>query len=380
MKPIPYGRQNIDKNDIDAVVAVLKSDFLTQGPKVQEFEKKFAEYIGSKYAVAVNNATAGLHLSVLALNLKKGDRVITSPITFAASANCIRYVGAEVWFADINPNTYLLDINSVKKLVESKPKGFFKGIIPVDFAGLPINMEDFRLFADNHDLWIIEDACHAPGGYFIDSRGEKNFCGNGNYADIGVFSFHPVKHIACGEGGMMTTNSKNIYEKLLLLRTHGITKEDLDDSHGKWYYEMKELGFNYRLTDFQASLGISQLAKNQNSVKRRNEISSNYKKAFEGLVKFQDLPNGVYNAHHLFVIEVENRKDLYDFLHSKGVLVQIHYIPIHKFPYYKKIGYADADLKNSENYYKNCISLPMYPTLTNEEQFRVIKLIIEFLN
>lgn len=380
MKPIPYGRQNIDKNDIDAVVAVLKSDFLTQGPKVQEFEKKFAEYIGSKYAVAVNSATAGLHLSVLALNLNKGDRVITSPITFAASANCIRYVGAEVWFADINPNTYLLDINSVKKLVESKPKGFFKGIIPVDFAGLPINMEDFRLFADNHDLWIIEDACHAPGGYFIDSRGEKNFCGNGNYADIGVFSFHPVKHIACGEGGMMTTNSKNIYEKLLLLRTHGITKQDLDDSHGKWYYEMKELGFNYRLTDFQASLGITQLAKNQDSVKRRNEISSNYKKAFKGKIKFQDLPNGMYNAHHLFVIEVENRKDLYDFLHSKGVLVQIHYIPIHKFPYYKKIGYADADLKNSENYYKNCISLPMYPTLTNEEQFRVIKLIIEFLN
>lgn len=380
MKPIPYGRQNIDKNDIDAVVAVLKSDFLTQGPKVQEFEKKFAEYIGSKYAVAVNSATAGLHLSVLALNLNKGDRVITSPITFAASANCIRYVGAEVWFADINPNTYLLEINSVKKLVESKPKGFFKGIIPVDFAGLPINMEDFRLFADNHDLWIIEDACHAPGGYFIDSRGEKNFCGNGNYADIGVFSFHPVKHIACGEGGMMTTNSKNIYEKLLLLRTHGITKQDLDDSHGKWYYEMKELGFNYRLTDFQASLGITQLAKNQDSVKRRNEISSNYKKAFIGKIKFQDLPNGMYNAHHLFVIEVENRKDLYDFLHSKGVLVQIHYIPIHKFPYYKKIGYADADLKNSENYYKNCISLPMYPTLTNEEQFRVIKLIIEFLN
>lgn len=380
MKPIPYGRQNIDKNDIDAVVAVLKSDFLTQGPKVQEFEKKFAEYIGSKYAVAVNSATAGLHLSVLALNLNKGDRVITSPITFAASANCIRYVGAEVWFADINPNTYLLDINSVKKLVESKPKGFFKGIIPVDFAGLPINMEDFRLFADNHDLWIIEDACHAPGGYFIDSRGEKNFCGNGNYADIGVFSFHPVKHIACGEGGMMTTNSKNIYEKLLLLRTHGITKQDLDDSHGKWYYEMKELGFNYRLTDFQASLGITQLAKNQDSVKRRNEISSNYKKAFIGKIKFQDLPNGMYNAHHLFVIEVENRRDLYDFLHSKGVLVQIHYIPIHKFPYYKKIGYADADLKNSENYYKNCISLPMYPTLTNEEQFRVIKLIIEFLN
>tara|TARA_B100001094_G_C18196294_1_gene811442 strand:- start:14655 stop:15800 length:1146 start_codon:yes stop_codon:yes gene_type:complete len=380
MKPIPYGRQNIDNDDIDAVVSVLKSDYLTQGPKVQEFEKKFAEYIGSKYAVAVNNATAGLHLSVLALNLNKGDRVITSPITFAASANCIRYVGAEVWFADINPNTYLLDINSVKKLVESKPKGFFKGIIPVDFAGLPINMEDFRLFADNHDLWIIEDACHAPGGYFIDSIGEKNFCGNGNYADIGVFSFHPVKHIACGEGGMLTTNSKKIYEKLLLLRTHGITKQDLDDSHGKWYYEMKELGFNYRLTDFQASLGITQLAKNQDSVKRRNEISSNYKKAFKGKIKFQDLPRGRYNAHHLFIIEVENRKELYDFLHSKGILAQIHYIPIHMFPYYRRIGYQDANLSKSEKYYKRCISLPMYPTLTNKEQNFVIKQVNKFIN
>ena len=170
---IPYGRQNIDQNDIDAVVSVLKSDFLTQGPKVGEFELKFAEYIGSKYAIAVNNATAGLHLSVLFLNLNKGDRVITTPITFAASANCIRYVGAEVWFADINPKTYLLILVQSKKLVESKPKGFFKGIIPVDFAGLPINMEDFRLFADIHDLWIIEDACHAPGGYFIDSKAKK---------------------------------------------------------------------------------------------------------------------------------------------------------------------------------------------------------------
>ena len=380
MRKIPYGRQNIDADDIDAVVSVLKSDLLTQGPIVNQFEEKFARYVGANFAVAVNNATAALHLSTLALGLKKGDRVITTPITFAATANCIRYVGAEVWFADINPDTYLLDINSVIELINSKPKGFFKGIIPVDFAGLPVNMEAFRKLANSHNLWIIEDACHAPGGYFIDSRGEKNFCGNGNYADIGVFSFHPVKHIACGEGGMMTTNSKKIYEKLLLLRTHGITKQDLDDNDGKWYYEMKELGFNYRLTDFQAALGITQLAKNQDSVKRRNEISSYYKKVLEGKVKFQDLPNGMYNAHHLFVIEVENRKDLYDFLHSKGVLVQIHYIPVHKFPYYKKIGYADADLKNSENYYKNCISLPMYPTLTDEEQSRVIKLIIEFLN
>ncbi|WP_375239617.1 UDP-4-amino-4,6-dideoxy-N-acetyl-beta-L-altrosamine transaminase [Aurantibacter sp.] len=380
MNKIPYGRQNIDQKDIDAVVTTLQSDYLTQGPKVKEFEVKFAEYVGAKYAVAVNNATSGLHLSVLALNLYKGDRVITTPITFAASANCIRYAGAEVWFADIAPDTYLLDINSVKELIESKPKGFFKGIIPVDFAGLPVNMEEFRALADIHNLWIIEDACHAPGGYFIDSKSEKNFCGNGNYADIGVFSFHPVKHIACGEGGMLTTNSKELYEKLLLIRTHGITKENMSENHGNWYYEMKELGFNYRLTDFQSALGITQLAKNNEGVARRNEISVAYKKAFEGKIKFQYLPKDRYNAHHLFIIEVEDRKELYDFLHSKGVLAQIHYVPVHTMPYYKKIGYLDADLKHAEKYYSRCISLPMYPTLSNKEQDLVIDHVNQFIN
>ena len=380
MKIIPYGKQNIDQKDIDAVVSTLQSDYLTQGPKIREFELKFAEYVGAKYAVAVNNATSGLHLSVLALNLSKGDRVITTPITFAASANCVRYAGGEVWFADINPSTYLLDINSVKKLIESKPKGFFKGIIPVDFAGLPINMENFKNLADTHNIWIIEDACHAPGGYFIDSKKEKNFCGNGHFAEIAVFSFHPVKHIACGEGGMLTTNSKELYDKLMLLRTHGITKNNSGENHGKWYYEMKELGFNYRLTDIQSALGITQLEKNSKGVERRNEIASVYKKAFEGKIKFQALPAGTYNAHHLFIIETENRKELYDFLHSKGVFVQIHYIPIHTMPYYKKIGYEGADLINSENYYANCISLPMYPTLSNKEQDFVIELINQFFN
>jgi UDP-4-amino-4,6-dideoxy-N-acetyl-beta-L-altrosamine transaminase len=380
MNKIPYGRQNIDQNDIDAVVSTLQSDYLTQGPKVREFESKFAKYVGANYAVAVNNATSGLHLSVLALNLSKGDRVITTPITFAASANCIRYAGAEVWFADIDPDTYLLDINFVKELIESKPKGFFKGIIAVDFAGLPLNMEEFRVLADMHNLWIIEDACHAPGGYFIDSKSEKNFCGNGNFADIGVFSFHPVKHIACGEGGMLTTNSKELYEKLLLIRTHGITKENMGENHGKWYYEMKELGFNYRLTDFQSALGITQLAKNEKGVERRNEISLIYKKAFQGKIKFQDLPVGAYNAHHLFIIEVENRKELYDFLHSKGILAQIHYVPVHTMPYYKKIGYLDADLKHAEKYYSRCISLPMYPTLSDKEQDFVIDHVNQFIN
>ncbi|MDG1284777.1 MAG: UDP-4-amino-4,6-dideoxy-N-acetyl-beta-L-altrosamine transaminase [Flavobacteriaceae bacterium] len=380
MNPIPYGRQNIDQNDIKAVISTLQSDFLTQGPKVKEFETKFAEYVGSNYAVAVNNATSGLHLSVLALNLVKGDRVITTPITFAASANCIRYAGAEVWFADIDPNTYLLDINSVRELIESKPKGFFKGIIPVDFAGLPINTEEFKDLADAHNLWIIEDACHAPGGYFMDSKGQKNFCGNGNYTDIAVFSFHPVKHIACGEGGMVTTNSKELYDKLMLLRTHGITKENMDENHGGWYYEMKALGFNYRLTDFQSALGMTQLSKNEKGVKTRNKIASVYKKAFEGLIKFQDLPDNLYNAHHLFIIEVENRKKLYDYLRSNNIFSQIHYIPIHLLPYYKNIGYEGANLMNSENYYANCISLPMYPTLTLEEQNFVISKVLKFIS
>jgi UDP-4-amino-4,6-dideoxy-N-acetyl-beta-L-altrosamine transaminase len=380
MKKIPYGKQSINQDDIDAVISTLKSDYLTQGPKVKEFEEKFSAYTGAKYALAVNNATAGLHLSVLAMDLNKGDRVITTPITFAASANCVRYAGAEVWFADIDPNTYLLDINSVKQLIESKPKGFFKGIIPVDFAGLPVNMEEFRALADAHDLWIIEDACHAPGGYFIDSKEDQNFCGNGRYADIGVFSFHPVKHIACGEGGMLTTNSKELYKKLMLLRTHGITKENMEENHGNWYYEMIALGFNYRLTDFQAALGITQLAKNNKGVIRRNEISALYKKAFEGKIKFQVLPSGTYNAYHLFIIEVENRKELYDFLHSKGVLAQIHYVPVHTMPYYKNIGYSEADLSNAEKYYSKCISLPMYPTLSNKEQDFVIEQVNHFIN
>lgn len=372
---IPYGRQHITDADMQAVVETLKSDFLTQGPKIKEFEDAFAHYVGAKYAVAVNNATAGLHLSVLSLGLKPGERVITTPITFAASANCVRYAEGEVWFADINPDTYLLDINEVKKLIESKPKGFFKGIIPVDFAGLPVNLEEFKELANKHDLWIIEDACHAPGGYFIDSKKQKQKCGNGNYADLAVFSFHPVKHIACGEGGMVTTNSKELYDKLLLLRSHGITKENMSENHGGWYYEMQELGFNYRLTDFQAALGISQLSKNDKGVERRNEIANNYKKAFEGKIKFQSLPANSYNAHHLFVIEVNNRKEMYEYLHKQGILAQIHYIPVHTLPYYKQIGYNEAELVNAEIYYTKCLSLPMYPSLTDEEQEKVIKCI-----
>jgi UDP-4-amino-4,6-dideoxy-N-acetyl-beta-L-altrosamine transaminase len=379
MKMIPYGKQHIEQDDIDSVVKTLTADFLTQGPKVKEFEDKFARYIGSKYAVAVNNATSGLHLSVLALGLRQGERVITTPITFAASANCIRYAGGEVWFADIDSDSYILSLESTRKLIESKPKGFFKGIIPVDFAGLPVDLEAFKLLAKKHNLWIIEDACHAPGSYFTDSKGEKQMCGNGTYADLGIFSFHPVKHIACGEGGMVTTNSEKLYKKLSLLRSHGITKENMAENHGGWFYEMQELGFNYRLTDIQSALGITQLVKNDKGVERRNEISDTYKKAFNGIVKHQSLPKGTYNAHHLFVIEVDKRKEMYDYLRTQNIFSQIHYIPVHTLPYYKAIGYEDADLSNAENYYSKCMSIPMFPSLTDTEVQYVINCVLKFM-
>ena len=380
MAVIPYGRQSIDQKDIAAVVETLQADFLTQGPKIAEFETAFATYVNAKYAVAVSNATAGLHLAVLALGLKQGERVITTPITFAASANCVRYAGGEVWFADINPDTYTLSLESTKKLIESKPKGFFKGIIPVDFAGLPVNLEAFKELSVKHDIWIIEDACHAPGGYFIDSASKKQPCGSSHYADIGIFSFHPVKHIACGEGGMVTTNSKKLYESLSKLRTHGITKDNMSKNDGGWYYEMQELGFNYRLTDFQAALGITQLEKNDVGVLRRNEIAETYKKAFKDTIKFQSLPENTYNAHHLFIIEVDDRKGLYDYLRTQEIYAQIHYIPVHTLPYYKEIGYHNANLSHAEEYYDKCISLPMYPTLTNDEQTFVIDRVLKFVN
>ena len=233
-KAIPYGKQSLSQEDIDAVVKVLKSDYWTQGPVINEFENAFATYIGCKYAVAVANGTAALHLCALALDVNENTNVITTPITFAASANCIKYCGGNIYFADIDPATFLLDINKVKELIESKPKGFFKGIIPVDFAGHAVDLEAFKKLADEHGLWIIEDACHAPGGYFKDSKGKQQNCGNGTFADLAIFSFHPVKHIACGEGGMITTNDETLYKKLLQLRTHGITKDPalMQDSHG----------------------------------------------------------------------------------------------------------------------------------------------------
>ena len=381
MQSIPYGRHEITDEDIHAVIDVLKSDFLTQGPKVKEFEDAFAKYIGAKYSVAVANGTAALHLCTLALGVKKGDKVITTPITFAASANCVRYADGEVVFADIDPETYLLDIYKVRKLLETSPKGTYKGIIPVDFAGRAINLEQYRQLADEFGLWIIEDSCHAPGGYFIDSKGKQQNCGNGEFAELAIFSFHPVKHIACGEGGMITTNDEILYHELRNLRTHGIQQipELRQFNHGLWYYEIQELGFNYRLTDFQAALGKSQLERAESGLKIRKTIAAIYKKAFTGKPYIiRQVGNIEGHAYHLYVIEFKNRTGLYEFLREKGIYAQVHYIPVHLMPYYRQFGWKEGDMPIAENYYKHCLSLPMFPTLTKEEQKYVIKTIDEF--
>jgi UDP-4-amino-4,6-dideoxy-N-acetyl-beta-L-altrosamine transaminase len=380
---IPYGKQHITEEDIEEVTKTLKSDFLTQGPKVREFEEKFAEYIGVKYAVAVSNGTAALHLSALALGVNETSKIVTTPITFVASANCVRYCGGEVAFVDIDPTTALIDIELVQKLLASSPKGTYQGIIPVDFAGYPVNLEDLREIADEYDLWILEDACHAPGGFFIDSKGIQQKCGNGVYADLAIFSFHPVKHIACGEGGMITTNNKTLYEKLLLLRTHGITKDIslMKENHGGWYYEMQELGYNYRLSDINAALGISQLKRGDEGLQRRIAIAKKYDEAFANTnVQIIKPADGFKHAYHLYVVQVENRKALYDYLKQHNIFAQVHYIPVHYQPYYKQLGYKKECYPNANAYYEKCLSLPMYPTLTDEEQNFVIHTIKSFIN
>jgi hypothetical protein len=392
MQPIPYGRQNITQEDIDAVVETLKSDYLTQGPKIFEFESAFATYVGSKYAVAVSNGTAALHLSVMALNVNPGDKVITTPITFAASANCIRYCGGEVVFGDIDPLTYLLDIKSVSQLLKSAPKGTYKGIIAVDFAGRAVNLEEFKKIAIEYDLWIIEDACHAPGGFFIDSDGVRQNCGNGQFADIAIFSFHPVKHIACGEGGMITTNDKEVYDRLLKIRTHGIVKNDIFfknstnlagglDSYPLWYMEMQELGYNYRLTDFQAALGSSQLKRAEEGIIKRRQLAAKYDLAFRDMTFIKGQSGFIEgHAYHLYVIEVEDRLGLYNHLRNNAIYAQIHYIPCHLMPYYTELGWREGDRPYAEEYYKYCLSLPMYPNLKEEEQVYIIETVCNYFH
>jgi UDP-4-amino-4,6-dideoxy-N-acetyl-beta-L-altrosamine transaminase len=393
MKIIPYGRQNITDSDIEAVTEALKGDFLTQGPKILEFETKFSKYIGSKYSVCVSNGTAALHLSCLALNVGKGTNVITTPITFAATANCVKYCGGNVHFVDINPFTYLIDSQSIVNLIESKPQGFFSGIITVNLAGRVVNLEEINQIAKRFNLWVIEDACHSPGGYFIDKKEDKIQSGSGIYSDLSIFSFHPVKHIACGEGGMITTNNLEFYNKLLKLRTHGIVKEPVEfqnsielaggDSDSNlyplWYMEMQSLGFNYRITDFQAALGISQLSRAKQGIDKRRLIALKYDNSFKNIP--QIIGHSGYlegHAYHLYIIQVADRLNLYNYLRLHNIYAQIHYFPCHLMPYYQEQGYKLGDFPISEEYYATCLSLPMFPSLENTEQEYIIETILQY--
>jgi len=380
---IPYGKQHITDEDITAVIETLKSPFLTSGPKVADFEAAFAKYIGCKYAVAVANGTAALHISCMALGVNSASKVITTPITFSASANCVRYCGGEVVFADINPETVLLDIEKVRNILEQHPKGTFEGIIPVDFAGYPVDLEAFRKLAEEYGLWILEDACHAPGGSFNDNSGKNHRCGDSSLADLAIFSFHPVKHIATGEGGMVTTNDEELYKKLKQYRSHGMVYQGdpaLIENHGGWYMELQELGYNYRMPDVLCNLGISQLKRANEGLEKRQAIAKRYDEAFAGTkVKTIIPPANVSHAYHLYVIQIEDRKGLYDYLRTKQIFAQVHYIPVHLMPYYKGLGSKVGDFPNAEKYYEHCLSIPMYPTLTAEEQEFVISEILNFV-
>lgn len=388
-QPIPYGRQHITDEDIAAVTKALTSPYLTQGPTIGQFETAFASYIGCKYAVAVANGTAALHLCAMALGVTETSKVITTPITFSASANCIRYCGGEVHFADIDPETLILDPKAVRSLLEKHPKGTFSGIIPVDFAGYPADMATFRELADEYGMWLLEDSCHAPGASFTDTAEITHRCGDGSLADLAIFSFHPVKHIACGEGGMITTNDEKLYRHLLRLRTHGITNiaadftepQPGDPERGGWYMELQELGYNYRLTDIQAALGLSQMNRADAMLTRRREIAARYDAAFAGTAVTTIIPpQNVGHGYHLYVIQVPDRKGLYDYLRTKNIFAQVHYVPVHRMPYYQQFGWKQGDFPQAETYYAHGLSIPMFPTLTDEEQAYVIQEVLAFVH
>ncbi len=395
MNPIPYGRQSIQEEDIQAVCNVLNDDFLTQGPRIEAFEEAFAAYVGSAYAVAVSNGTAALHLCVLALALKSGQKVLCSPMTFVASVNCVKYAGGMVDFVDIDPRTGLMDLNALERKLAYANADDFLGIIPVDYMGAAVDLEKTRHIADKYGCWIIEDACHAPGGFFTDSKEIRQHCGNGAYADLAIFSFHPVKHIACGEGGMITTNNPYLYERLRLLRNHGITKNpsqltatptessrsdpspfEHNIPRGGWYYEMQELGFNYRLSDIHASLGLSQLKRAREGLARRRHLARQYDEAFVNSTVIIP-PSSEGHAYHLYVIRTPKRKELYDHLRKHQIYTQVHYIPVHYQPYYQQLGWKAGDFPHTEKWYQHCLSLPMYPTLSDSEQQYVIDRVLE---
>ena len=372
-KKIGYGHQYIDDADIQAVVDVLKSDFLTCGPKIEEAEKKLCEITGAKHAVLIANGTAALHAMIFAAGIGPGDEVITTPITFAASANCALYCGAKPVFADINPETYNIDPKSIEEKITDKTKA----VVAVDFTGQAVETDKIRAICDKHNLIFIEDAAHSLGTKY-------NGKPVGSIADMTEFSFHPVKTCTAGEGGAVTTNNEEFYKRLVLFRTHGITRaqEFMDKpSDGGWYYQQVELGYNYRMTDMQAALLSSQLDKLEMFGKRRKELVKRYDEAFSVMpeIVVQREITESDTVRHLYIIQLNldllkcNRREAFEALQAEGVGVNVHYIPVYSFPYYQKMGYKMGECPNAEKLYERIISIPLYYSLTDEEQDKVIK-------
>lgn len=379
IKPIPYGRQSVSEQDIQSVIDVLRSEWLTQGPAIDQFEKAVADYCVTKYAVAVNSATSALHIACIAAGLGTGDRLWTSPNTFVASANCGLYCGADVDFVDVDPITYNLSADDLEeKLRKAERKGSFpKIVIPVHFAGQSCEMEKINALAKHYSFTVIEDASHAIGGRY---RG--NIIGSCAFSEMTVFSFHPVKIITTGEGGMVLTNRKDLYEKLIRLRSHGITRNPQlmeGESHGPWYYQQIDLGFNYRMTDIQAALGSSQMNRLDDFVKRRQSLAQRYNEGLEGLpIVLPWQHPDTFSAFHLYVVRLKleeinkTHRQVFEELRNEGIGVNLHYIPVHTQPYYRRLGFKQGDFPEAERYYNEAISLPMYYDLKEEDQDIVI--------
>ena len=394
---IPYGRQSIDDADIEAVVKVLKSDYLTTGPAVAAFEKKVADYVGAKYAVAVSNGTAALHVACLAAGIGEGDEVITTPITFAASANCVLYCGGTPVFADIDPDTYNISPEELEKKITSRTKA----IIPVHYTGQPCDMDAILEIAHKHDLLVVEDGAHALGAVY---KGKKI----GSIADMTCFSFHPVKPVTTGEGGMIVTDNEELYRRLVLYRSHGITRDkDMMQQYGEqlqqssdpalqeaavmlrgdvidpggWYYQQLELGYNYRITDISCALGASQMDKLDRFLERRRQIAKKYDEAFADIpqIKTPWQQEGCQSGWHLYMIQTmeRSRREVFDGLRQAGIGVNVHYIPVYRHPYYQRNGYAGVHCLNAEAFYERAISLPIFPGLTGQQQDYVIEHVIK---
>ena len=383
---IPYGKQDINQQDIDAVVEVLRSDWITQGPTIKKFEEIVAEYCGAKYAVAVSSATAGLHIASLAAGLGKGDILWTSPNTFVASANCGLYCGAKVDFVDIDSRTYNLSIDELEqKLIKAEQQGCLpKVVIPVHLTGQSCEMEGIAALSKRYGFKVIEDASHGIGGSYLGKP-----VGSCQFSDITVFSFHPVKIITTGEGGMVLTNQDDLYEKLIRLRTHGITRNPdfmQGESHGPWYYQQLELGWNYRITDIQAALGASQMKRLDDFIKHRRFLAAQYNKLLSDLpVTLPWQHPDTNSSWHLYVIRLKldeiskTHRQVFEELRSNGIGVNLHYIPVHTQPYYQELGFNWGDFPQAENYYQEAISLPLYYGLTVSDRDRVVKVLEEIL-